>query len=224
MSNLPVAYDVKTGVTEEMYKYMIQHSVHLHPAQKDLYEFTKNHDRAIMMTALDQCSLFTFFVKILNAKNTIDVGVFTGLSSLTVALALPEDGKVIGCDVSTEYTDHARKYWKQAGVDHKIDLRIRPATETLQELINQGKEGTFDFVFIDADKPNYDAYYELSLKLIRKGGIIAFDNVFFHGDVLKPTEPQAQAIDTLNKKLLTDKRVVITTLAIADGLTLVTKA
>ncbi|GAM27747.1 hypothetical protein SAMD00019534_109230, partial [Acytostelium subglobosum LB1] len=176
-----------------------------------------------MMSALDQCSLFTFLIKIINAKTAIDVGVFTGLSALTVALAMPDEGLVIACDVSTEYTDHAKRFWKQAGVDHKIDLRIKPATETLQELIDQGKEGTFDFIFIDADKTNYDSYYELSLKLIRKGGIIALDNVFFHAEVLNPTEPNGQAIDQLNKKVVNDKRVLITMLGIADGLTLLTK-
>ncbi|KYR02922.1 O-methyltransferase family 3 protein [Tieghemostelium lacteum] len=214
----------KSDITEELYQYMIDHCVRWDKTQQELITLTLNHEWSIMGTTPDQHTFFQFLLKILNAKKCIDVGVFTGLSSLAMALALPEDGKVYALDVSTQYTDLAKPFWKKAGVENKIDLRIAPAAETLQKLVDT-EPGTIDFIFIDADKTGYDTYYELGLKLIRKGGVIAFDNVFQSGRVLKKPLPDisAVAIDTLNKKLLNDPRVFISSLPVADGITLITK-
>ncbi len=153
------------------------------------------------------------------------VGVFTGYSSLAVALALPPDGKLVACDVSEEYVGVARRYWREAGVAEKISLRLAPAVTTLDELLAQGEAETFDFAFIDADKENYDAYYERALKLVRKGGVIAFDNVLWSGRVLDPTasDPDTTALRALNRKLHADERVAIAMLPVSDGLTLTVK-
>jgi len=155
----------------------------------------------------------------------LDLGVFTGYSALAVALALPPEGRVVGCDINVEWTKIARRFWEKAGVAHKVDLRIAPALETLQQLVDQGEGGTFDFAFIDADKKNYPSYYELSLRLIRQGGLIAIDNVLFGGKVAdeQVTDESTEAIRVLNAKLLMDERVSISMLPVGDGLTLVRK-
>jgi caffeoyl-CoA O-methyltransferase len=161
----------------------------------------------------------------LGATKTLEVGVFTGYSSLCVALALPENGKLVACDVSEEYTGVARRYWQSAGVADKIDLRIAPALETLDELLAAGQAETFDFAFIDADKRNYEGYYERSLQLIRPGGLIAIDNVLWSGRVADPQdqEKNTQALRALNEKLHGDERITLSMVPIADGLTLALK-
>ena len=143
---------------------------------------TAQHPMAVMQVSPEQGQFMALLVQLIGAKKTLEVGVFTGYSSLVVALALPADGKIIACDKSEEYTAMARRYWQAAGVSDKIDLRIAPATETLAELIDAGQSGTFDFAFIDADKTNYSHYYEKSLELLRPGGLIAIDNVLWGGD------------------------------------------
>ena len=150
---------------------------------------------------------------------------FTGYSSLSVALALPEDGKVIACDVSEEYTSIARRYWEKAEVAHKIDLYIAPAIQTLDRLLTEGQANTFDFAFIDADKENYDGYYERSLQLVRQGGLIAIDNVLWSGRVIDPESQDADtlAIRALNEKLHQDERISLSLLPVSDGLTLALK-
>lgn len=150
---------------------------------------------------------------------------FTGYSSLSVALALPEDGKVIACDVSEEYTSIARRYWEKAEVAHKIDLYIAPAIQTLDRILAEGQANTFDFAFIDADKENYDGYYERSLQLVRKGGLIAIDNVLWSGRVIDPESQDADtlAIRALNEKLHQDERISLSLLPVSDGLTLALK-
>ncbi|MCE2978187.1 MAG: class I SAM-dependent methyltransferase [Pseudanabaena sp. CoA8_M7] len=150
---------------------------------------------------------------------------FTGYSSLSVALALPEDGKVIACDVSEEYTSIARRYWEKAEVAHKIDLYIAPAIQTLDRILAEGQANTFDFAFIDADKENYDGYYERSLQLVRKGGLIAIDNVLWSGRVIDPEFQDADtlAIHALNEKLHQDQRISLSLLPVSDGLTLALK-
>ena len=164
-------------------------------------------------------------VQLLGAKKTFEVGVFTGASSLSVALALPPDGKVIACDVSAEWTGIARRYWREAGVADKIDLRLAPAVQTLWALLDEGQAGTFDFGFIDADKDNYDNYYELGLQLIRRGGLLAFDNVLWGGRVGDPSvqDKDTVALRALNAKLHRDERVALSMLPIADGVTLALK-
>ena len=186
---------------------------------------TSAHPQAIMQIAPEQGHFFSLLVRAIGARKTLEVGVFTGYSSLAVALALPEDGRLIACDVSEEYTSVARRYWLEAGVTDKIDLRIAPAAQTLTVLINEGHAGTFDFVFIDADKTGYNAYYELALQLLRKGGLIALDNMLQSGKVADPTQTDAstEAIRVLNAKIAKDERVAATLLPLADGVTLALK-
>jgi caffeoyl-CoA O-methyltransferase len=180
---------------------------------------------AQMQISPDQAQFMQLLVKLIQAKKTLEVGVFTGYSSLWVALGLPDDGQIIACDVSEEYTSIARPFWKEAGVEPKIDLRLRPALETLDELLAGGQAGTFDFAFIDADKTNYDNYYERSLKLLRTQGLIAIDNTIWSGRVADPNENDSDtvALRKLNQKLHSDDRVTLSMLTIGDGLTLAMK-
>jgi caffeoyl-CoA O-methyltransferase len=178
-----------------------------------------------MQITPEQGQFFSLLIQMLNAKDTLEIGVFTGYSSIAVALALPSDGKLIACDVSEEYTQIARRYWKEAGVANKIELRLAPALQTLDALIADGGSGTFDFVFIDADKQNYDPYYERALVLLRSGGVLAIDNVLWKGQVADPkvTDADTEAIRRLNAKVASDERVIASMLPIGDGLTLALK-
>jgi caffeoyl-CoA O-methyltransferase len=180
---------------------------------------------ARMQIAPEQGQFMQLLVELIGAKKTLEVGVFTGYSSLAVALALPPDGKVIACDVSERWTSIAREYWKEAGVANKIELNLAPAAETLDRLIADGQQGTFDFAFIDADKENYDRYYERALVLVRRGGLIAIDNVLWHSRVIDPSTNDADtiAIRAINDKLHADDRVTLSLLPIGDGLTLARK-
>lgn len=164
-------------------------------------------------------------VRLMGAKKTLEVGVFTGYSTLSVALALPPDGKVIACDVNQQDTAIARRYWQQAGVANKIELHLAPASETLDWLLASDQAGTFDFAFIDADKSNYDHYYERSLQLVRSGGLIAIDNVLWSGRVADPVvqDNRTNKIRAFNQKLHQDQRVIISQVSIGDGLTLALK-
>lgn len=164
-------------------------------------------------------------VQLMGATKTLEIGVFTGYSSLAVALALPADGKLIACDLSQEWTAIARRYWQQAGVTNKIDLHLAPALETLDKLLATGQGETFDFAFIDADKENYSAYYEKSLQLVRPGGLIAIDNVLWSGRVadLGVQDTSTVAIRNFNRQLSQDKRVILSLVSIGDGLALALK-
>jgi caffeoyl-CoA O-methyltransferase len=164
-------------------------------------------------------------VQLLCARRTLEVGVFTGYSALAVALALPSDGRLVACDISEEYTNVARRYWKEAGVDHLIDLRLKPALETLHELIAAGEQDSFDFAFIDADKRNYEGYYEAALRLIRPGGLIMADNVLWSGRVADPTnqEPDTLALRAFNRKLHADSRIALSMIPLGDGFSLALK-
>jgi predicted O-methyltransferase YrrM len=190
-----------------------------------LRQETATHPMSQMQIAPEQGQFMALLVQLIGAKKTLEVGVFTGYSSLSVALALPTDGRIIACDVSEEYTSIARRYWQAAGVAEKIDLRIAPALETLDHLLETGHEGTFDFAFIDADKNNYDGYYERSLQLVRPAGLIAIDNVLWSGKVADDEiqDNQTRKIRQLNQKLHDDQRVQISMVPIADGLTLALK-
>ena len=163
--------------------------------------------------------------RLIGARRCIEIGVFTGYSSLAVALALPDEGRIIACDVSEEWTAIARRFWKEAGVAHKIDLRLQPATQTLEELLAAGQAGTFDFVFIDADKESYVTYYELSLKLLRSGGLITVDNTLWSGEVANEAtqEPLAKTLRAFNDVLHKDERIDLSLVSIGDGLTLARK-
>jgi len=205
--------------------YCAKHSVRNTPVQEKLIEVSKKHSRSIMLGSTDELQLLANMCKMIGAKKTIDVGVFTGYSALTIAQVLPEDGKVIALDVNEDFVNVGKPFWKEAGVDKKIDLRIAPALESMQKLLNDGEASTFDFIFIDADKNNYDNYYELSLKLLRPGGFLAIDNTLWSGQVynLEVNDEQTLAIRALNEKIRLDKRVDTNLLNIGDGCTLVFK-
>lgn len=192
---------------------------------RELREETAQMENASMQIAADQGQFMAFFVKTMGAKRCLEVGVFTGYSSTAVAMALPEDGQIIACDVSEEFTNVARRYWDKAGVTNKITLRLGPAVETLDGLLAAGDAGTFDFAFIDADKPNYLAYYERCLSLLRKGGVIAIDNVLWSGKVadLDVIDEQTAAIRQVNEHLHRDERVDVCLIPIGDGVTLARK-
>jgi len=190
-----------------------------------LREETRNLPQGTMQISAEQGQFMALLIQLLGARKTLEIGVFTGYSSLAVALALPEDGRVIACDVNEEYTAIARRYWREAGVERKIDLRLRPALETLDDLIATGQGGRFDFVFIDADKTNYANYFERALVLVRAGGLIAVDNVLWSGSVIDPAVQDAdtRAIRAFNEKLHGDERVWLSMLPVRDGLTLACK-
>jgi caffeoyl-CoA O-methyltransferase len=213
------------GLNNQLYDYLLSVSLREPDILQQLREETAHLPNAIMQIAPEQGQFMALLVQLLSATKTLEVGVFTGYSSLCVALALPANGKIVACDVSEEYTAIARRYWEAAGVADKIDLRLAPALETLDELLAAGLAGTFDFAFIDADKRNYQGYYERSLQLIRLGGLIAIDNVLWSGRVAEPQaqDNQTQVIRALNEKLHDDKRITLSMVPIADGLTLALK-
>ena len=190
-----------------------------------LREATAPMPAAMMQVSPLQGAFMSWLIGFMSVKNALEVGTFTGYSALCVAEALPDDGKLIACDVSEEWTTMAREYWERGGVANKIDLQLRPAVETLDALIDDGREGSFDFAFIDADKPNYDNYYERCLRLIRVGGIVAVDNVLWSGRVADDSknDESTVAIRTLNEKIRSDERVNNVMLPVGDGLTLATK-
>ncbi len=213
------------NLTDEVYDYMLSISLKETDSLRQCREETAKHIMANMQIAPEQGQFFQLLVKMLNVKNAIEIGVFTGYSSLAVAAALPDDGKLIACDVSTEYTDLAKPFWKQAGVAGKIDLRIAPAIETLKQLASDGLQGKFDFAFVDAHKPEYINYYELLLPLIRTGGVIAIDNVLWNGEVANPENQNEEtvAIRVFNEHIYKDERITMSMLPMADGITLILK-
>ncbi len=224
----------KLDLIDNIYKYVLDNSLRESDVLSRLREETEKDPLAIMQIPPEQGQLMSLLVKLIGAKRTIEIGVYTGYSTLCVSQAMPSDSYTVACDVSEEWTSIAKKYWREAEVDKKIDLRIAPASETLKKLIGDGQSESYDFIFIDADKNNYDNYYELSLKLLRKGGLIAIDNVLLFGSVvdsglldtsLRDTLPESsiQSIRDLNKKIKNDDRVDISMLQIADGITLARK-
>lgn len=212
-------------LTDQLYDYLISVSLREPDALRRLRAETATLERASMQMSPDTGQFLAFLIKLIGAKRAIEVGVFTGYSSLAIALALPDDGQLIACDVSDEWTAIGRRYWQEAGVDHKIDLRLAPAVQTLQQLIDEGRQNSFDFIFIDADKPNYDTYCEQAYRLVRPGGLICVDNVLWHGRILDESRQDegTQAIRALNKKLYTDERVDLSLVPIGDGVTLLRK-
>ena len=174
-----------------------------------------------MQIAPEQGQFMALLVRLLGARRTLEIGVFTGYSALTVALALPDDGRLLACDISDAYTRVGVPFWQQAGVAHKIDLRLAPALQTLDAELAAGAAGHYDFAFIDADKTGYDAYYERCLRLVRRGGLVAIDNTLWNGQVARPAQDaDTAALQQLNAKLHRDERVDLSLLPIADGLTL----
>lgn len=214
-----------TPITPELYAYLLDVSVREPPVLAELHEETQSVEWSGMQIGAEQGQFMRFLVETIGARRAIEVGVFTGYSSISVALGLPDDGELVACDVSEEWTSMARRYWEKAGVADKITLHLRPAVETLDALLADGRAGEFDFAFIDADKEHYDDYYERCLKLVRQGGILAFDNVLWGGSVADPsnTSVDTEALRALNRKLGDDARVAISLVPIGDGLTLARK-
>ena len=212
-------------VTDALYDYILQHAVREPAVLAELHAETSRLEHAGMQIGADQGQFMALLVKLMGARRTLEVGVFTGYSSLAVALALPADGRIVACDVSEEWTAIARRYWQKAGVEKKIDLRLGPAAATLDGLIAAGESGLYDFAFIDADKGNYDGYYERALVLLRPGGLVAVDNTLWSGRVADPSvdDPDTVAIRAFNAKLHGDTRVDLSMLPMGDGLTLARK-
>ena len=212
-------------ITEKLYEYMLSVSLREPDVLRELRLETASDEHANMQISPEQGQFMALLVKLLGAKKTLDIGVYTGYSSLCIALSLPKDGRVIASDLNREWTDTAKRYWLRAGVTDKIKLRLAPAQKTLEALLAKKEAASFDFAFIDADKINYDMYYEYCLELIRPGGLIAIDNVLWDGAVADDAVDDADtmAIRTLNHKIHTDPRVEISLVPIADGLTLARK-
>ncbi|MDM7946409.1 MAG: class I SAM-dependent methyltransferase [Oceanibaculum nanhaiense] len=214
-----------TGMTEDLRAYLIGSSVREPALLTRLREETASLPAGGMQISPEQGQLMRLLVELTGAKRCLEVGTFTGYSALCVAMALPADGTLVCCDVNAEWTGIGRRYWQEAGLDHKIDLRLAPATETLEALIADGEAGSFDFAFIDADKGNYDRYYEAALTLLRPGGLIGVDNVLWGGSVINAAKQDEDtlAIQALNAKIAKDERVTPAMIPIGDGLTLARK-
>jgi predicted O-methyltransferase YrrM len=209
-------------ITPALYEYLMKFGVRESPAAAALRVETAKLPMAMMQISPEQAGFMQMIVKLLGVRRALEVGTFTGYSALAVAEAMPNDGRLIACDVSEEWTSIGRRHWERAGVAHKIDLRIAPAVATLDQLIAAGAGNTFDFAFIDADKSNYDNYYERALKLVRVGGLIGIDNTLWNGAVVDESRQDAdtKAIRALNAKVHADARVDVVLLPIGDGLTL----
>ncbi len=219
---------MSTGIlnyTNELREYLWSKGMEEHPALHELRMETVELPESMMQICPEQGALMGNLIRMISAKRTLEIGTFTGYSALVVALALPEDGEVIACDISEEWTSIGKKKWEQAGVSHKINLKLGPAVNTLDELIQQGQQDSFDFAFIDADKANYSAYYEKCLQLIAAGGVIAIDNVLWGGSVIdnERNDEDTKSIRNLNEFLSKDDRVYLSMVPIGDGLTLLVK-
>jgi caffeoyl-CoA O-methyltransferase len=214
-------------VDSALYDYILRTSAHEPEVLARLRAETAERfpDKAQMQIGPDQAQFMALLARAIGAQKTIEIGIFTGYSSIAVALALPMHGRILACDISDEWTSVARRYWLEAGVANKIGLRLAPASETLQHLIKAGEAGTYDFVFIDADKTNYDAYYELCLQLVRPGGLILIDNTLWSGKVVDASvqDDDTRAIRALNEKIGNDDRVEQILLTVGDGLTIAMK-
>ena len=212
-------------ITQRAIDYLRANGVREAPVLARLRAETAKLPMSMMQIAPEQGALLQMLVRLIGARRCIEVGTFTGYSSLAVALALPDDGRITACDVSEEWTQIARRYWSEAGIAGKIDLRLAPAGETLDALIAGGGTGAFDFAFIDADKTGYDAYYERLLQLLRPGGLIVFDNVLWGGSVADPADRSAdtEALRALNAKLATDQRIDLCMVPVGDGFSLCRK-
>ena len=214
-----------TPLTDELAAYLRSVTLREPDVLRRQREASEQHPQASMQTAPEQGQFLDLLTRITGAKKALEIGVFLGYSSTSVALAMPPDGKIIACDRSEEYTAQARQTWADAGVSDKIELRLGPAVATLDALIAERHTGTFDFAFIDADKSNYQNYFERALTLIRTGGVIAIDNVLWHGAVIDPadTSSDTEAIRAFNEALHTDRRIALSIVPLGDGLTLACK-
>jgi predicted O-methyltransferase YrrM len=212
------------NLDDTLYDYILAHSLREHPAQTALREATRTHRHAIMQISPEQGQFMALLAKLIGARRAIEIGVFTGYSALSVALALPPDGQLLACDINDEYTRVGRPFWEQAGVLHKIELQLAPALTTLDARLAAGDAGSYDFAFIDADKTNYDNYYERCLRLVRSGGLIVFDNTLWSGSVARAADSaDTAALQALNDKLHHDERIDLSLLPIGDGVSLARK-
>jgi caffeoyl-CoA O-methyltransferase len=213
------------SLTDSLYGYLLSVSLREPDVLRRLRDETAALPNARMQIAPEQGQFMALLVRLMGARRCLEVGVFTGYSSLAVALALPDDGRIVACDVSEDWTAVARRHWSAAGVAHKIDLRLAPALDTLEGLLADGEAGTYDFAFLDADKENYLRYYELALELVRPGGLIVADNTLWSGRVADPANDEAAtvALRRFNEQLHRDKRVDLSLVPVGDGLTLARK-
>lgn len=210
------------GLPDDVHEYLLQVGVREPPVLRRLREETAALPEANLQIAAEQGAFMALLAELMGARRCLELGTFTGYSALAVALALPADGLMISCDINPEWTNVARRYWTEAGVADRIELRLGPALDTLDGLLADGAADSFDFAFVDAAKTEYPAYYDRLVRLVRPGGVILFDNVFWGGEVANPEvdDPDVRAIRDLNDRLAADERVSIAMVPIADGLTL----
>lgn len=217
--------DITLNLTPQLYAYLQTVSVREPEVLTQLRHQTYKMSMSQMQISPEQGQFMGLLIELMGAKKTLEIGVFTGYSALAVALALPEDGQIVACDINGEWTKIAKRFWDKAGVSHKIDLRLAPALETLDALLASGAANSFDFAFIDADKLNYPKYFEMCLSLVRQGGLIGIDNTLWSGKVADDSvsDPNTIILRELNEHLHKDERVTLSMLSIGDGLTLARK-
>ncbi|MCB1792009.1 MAG: class I SAM-dependent methyltransferase [Gammaproteobacteria bacterium] len=213
------------SIDDHLHRYLLEHSVRETALMRELREVTAQHTLARMQIGPEQGQFMALLVELIAARRIIEIGTFTGYSALCLAQAMPGDGRLLCCDVSEEYTAVGVPFWERAGVRERIELKIAPALETLDALLADGHTETFDMAFIDADKTNYLNYYTRCLALVRRGGLLLFDNTLWNGAVADPTDetPDTQALRALNRALRDDERISISLVPIGDGLTLARK-
>ena len=221
-----LAVAVKTfGMTDAVHEYLVRETVAEPDELRRLREETATLPGAAMQLSPEQGQFMGWLVELISARNTLEVGAFTGYSAACVALAMGAEGRLLTCDLSEEWTDIARRYWREAGVDEQIELRLGPASETLEALVAAGRSASFDLAFIDADKETYPTYYELCWELVRSGGVIAIDNTLWRGRVADPAETDAktEAVRAVTRRVFSDDRVSASLVPIGDGLILARK-
>ena len=213
------------GLPADLRAYLLKVGVREHDVLRRLRDETESIPQRNMQISAEQGALMSMLVEVSGARRCIELGTFTGYSSLAVALALPDDGSILCCDVSEEWTSMARRYWAEAGVEKKVELRIGPALDTLDALLADGESGTYDFAFVDADKVSYPHYYERLVELVRPGGLMLWDNVLWGGAVIDPDadDEATRGIRAINEQLVADQRVSIVMVPIGDGLTILRK-
>ncbi|MBN8523506.1 MAG: class I SAM-dependent methyltransferase [Rickettsiales bacterium] len=220
-----MAHDFKLNIDDDLYKYALDVSLREDQILRELREETQKLENKIMQIPPEQGQFMALLIRLINAHKVLEIGTFTGYSTLALAMALPDNGNIITCDLNEEWTDIAKRYWERAGVSNKINLYLAPAIDSLTLIKTRTSNNKFDFIFIDADKKNYDLYYEITLDLLRPGGILLIDNTLWYGKVIDLTnnEEETISIRNLNSKLKNDNRIHLSLLSIYDGLTIIYK-